>query len=215
MMGAECCVGRRETWLMKGGLMLERYRLHLISSVAGLFSGYLIFHPYTMLVYQLTHPHPSGELHYHWQELSARAFEAFKPMMLPMAMPFVLFAGVIGLLIGVLMDRNKRLYLEKSEKEKRQVAVETLKNLMVTLSHYLLNANMIIGGKVRHCRKVVSDLDVSKSLEAIEEQGRKIDAVIGALRKVTEIKTTGYTSDGSVQMIDIAKEIEDHLGSPG
>ena len=70
---------------------------------------------------------------------------------------------------------------------------------------------MIIGGKVRHCRKGTSSKDILAALEAIEEQGRKIDAVIKSLREVTEIKTTSYTTSEQVRMIDISKEIDDRL----
>ena len=82
---------------------------------------------------------------------------------------------------------------------------------MVTLSHYLLNANMIIGGKVRHCRKMTVDQDKLASLNVIEEQGKKIDAVLKALRNSVEINTSGYTSDGLVAMINISRELEEKL----
>ena len=81
----------------------------------------------------------------------------------------------------------------------------------MTLSHHLLNANMIIGGKVRHSRKVVINEDILTDLTVIEEQGRKIYAVIKSLREAIEIKTADYTTSGEVKMIDIEKEIEDHL----
>jgi hypothetical protein len=48
-------------------------------------------------------------------------------------------------------------------------------------------------------------------LRSVEEQGRKIDAVVRSLRETTEIRVVGYTSDNKVQMIDIAQEIEDRL----
>jgi len=70
---------------------------------------------------------------------------------------------------------------------------------------------MIIGGKVRHCRKAISDQDILAALGVIEEQGRKIDAVVNALRESTEIRIARYTTDDKVQMIDISKEIEDRL----
>jgi hypothetical protein len=82
---------------------------------------------------------------------------------------------------------------------------------MVTLSYYLLNANMIIGGKVRHGRKGTSNQDVLAALEVIEKQGRKIDTVIKSLREVTEIKTISYTTSEQVRMIDISREIDDRL----
>ncbi len=74
---------------------------------------------------------------------------------------------------------------------------------------------MIIGGKVRHCRKVTSDQDILDALKVIEEQGRKIDAVVGSLRKATEIKVAQYTTGGTVKMIDITREIEEQIGKAG
>ena len=45
----------------------------------------------------------------------------------------------------------------------------------------------------------------------IEEQGRKIDKAVRALGKITEIKTADYASDGQIQMIDIAQELDTEL----
>ncbi len=59
-----------------------------------------------------------------------------------MAVDFALFGGIIGLLIGIVMDRKKKLYAVELQNEKKKVALETLKTLMITLSHYLLNANV-------------------------------------------------------------------------
>lgn len=49
--------------------------------------------------------------------------------------------------------------------------------------------------------------EVVSSLAVMEEQAYKIDAVIAALRKVTEIRTADYTSEGHGLMIDVEKEI--------
>ena len=46
-----------------------------------------------------------------------------------------------------MMDRLQKAFKAEYENERKKVALETLKRLMVTLSHYLLNANMIIGVK--------------------------------------------------------------------
>ena len=111
----------------------------------------------------------------------------------------------------MMLDRLQKAFNAEYENERKKVALETLKRLMVTLSHYLLNANMIIGGEARHSRKVEFNKDVLASLEAIMEQARKIDAVIGALKKITEIKTADYTTKGHGLMIDITQEMEQEL----
>ena len=190
---------------------MRRYRVPVILSTVGTLCGYLLLHPYTMLVYTLIHLHQENGLHFHWKDLPSRTLSAFDPMMLPMAVSFALFGGVIGLLAGILVDRKRRLNAAEHENKEKRIALETLREVMVTLSHYLLNANMIIGGRVRHCRKATADQDILAALAVIEEQGRKIDAVISALRDSTEIKVAGYTGDGAVKMIDISREIEERI----
>ncbi len=191
--------------------MSRLHRTSILFTMVGMVAGYLIFHPYAMTVYLATHVHWNGELHLHWKELFSNVSEALGPTMFTMSLPFILFGGVIGLLMGIIVERTRKLEAEKFEHEMEKVALETLKKLMVTLSHYLLNANMIIGGKVRRCRKISSNEEILDSLAVIEENGRKIDAVISALRRVTEVKTADYTAGGRVEMLDIAEEIEAQL----
>ena len=64
---------------------------------------------------------------------------------------------------GICRDITERMEMEKRrlrmvelENENKRVAVETLHQLMVTLSHYLLNADTIIGGMVRRCERLDS-----------------------------------------------------------
>lgn len=191
--------------------MSKVHHTRILFPLLGMLGGYLILHPYTMFAYALMHIHKGQGLHIHFNELRLIAFAAFKPTMAPMAISFVLFGGAIGFLAGTIIDRNRKLLLTEHENEKKKIAIDTMKELMVTLSHHLLNANMIIGGKVRHSRKVVTNEDILTDLTVIEEQGRKIDAVIKSLREAIEIKTADYTTSGEVKMIDIEKEIEDHL----
>lgn len=173
--------------------------------------GYFVFHPYAMLVDSLMHIHKGGDLHIHWKELFGIARTTFEPMMLPMAVAFTLFGSVIGLLIGLVVDKQKKLHVAELENEKRRVAIDTLHRLMVTLSHYLLNANMIIGGRVRRTQKMDLNDEALASLGTIAEQAKKIDAVVAALRNVTEIKTTHYTERDDKLLIDIAREIDEKL----
>jgi len=175
---------------------------------AGIIAGFLILHPYVMLVQRLIGPEASESGKY---GLNGYLQQFFDPVMLPMGIAFAFFGGVVSLLVSRGIDRERKLLVSKHEREKGEIALRTLHNLMVTLSHYLLNANMIIGGKVRHCRKCAVDEDAIESLAVIEEQGRRIDAVLKVLRGAVEINTSGYTSNGLVAMIDISRELEDQL----
>lgn len=183
----------------------------ILMILLGMIGGYLILHPYTMIVYYLVNIHRDKKIEFHWNQFMQKV-ALFDPTMLPMAISFIIFGGLIGLFIAIVIDRRKKLLDSEYEIKKNKIAVEILKELMVTLSHHLLNANMIIGGKVRHCRKYTKNKHISESLDVIEEEGRKIDAVIRSLREVTEIKTADYTTSGTVGMIDIEKEIEERLG---
>lgn len=191
------------------------YRTPLIFSLFGALVGYLFLHPYTMIVYALAHIHQSGKFfpEWHWGEVFNLSLGAFSPVMLPMTVAFLFMGGLAGYLIGVLAGRKKRLEAAERENENKKVALQTLNELMVTLSHYLLNANMIIGGMVHHCQKKKLDNDILASLNTIGEQAARIDAVIGALKKVTEVKTASYTSDGQASLLDISQELEQLLNT--
>ena len=195
--------------------MMRKYRSQIIFTLIGIVAGYLMFHPYTMLVGFLMNNHPgkTGSLYMNERSIFTLIRAAFEPAMLPMAVSFSLFGGITGLLIGIIADRRNRLYAAELENEKKKAALETLNRLMVTLSHYLLNANTVIGGMVRRSRR--DEAAVQASLDIIEEEAKKIDAVIRSLKEITEIRTADYTTSGKDLMIDIVKNIEEHLGKSG
>ncbi len=190
-------------------------RTPIISSLFGAVVGYLFLHPYTMVIYTLAHIHQREKFFsgWHWRELFNSSMGAFNPVMLPMTIAFLFMGGLIGLLVGVLVKRKKRLIAAEHENENKKIALQTLNELMVTLSHYLLNANMIIGGMVRHSKKKELENDTLASLNTIGEHAARIDAVINALKKVTELKTTRYTSNGHSLLLDISQELEQLLNA--
>jgi hypothetical protein len=64
---------------------------------------------------------------------------------------------------------------------------------------------------VRRTKRIESRREVLDSLSVIEDQAKKIDAVILSLQKITELKTCNYTAQGKMLMIDVANEIEEEL----
>lgn len=132
--------------------------------------------------------------------------------MFSMSIAFAFLGSLNGLFIAIIVDKKKRLYAAEAENEKKKVALETLQRLMITLSHYLLNANTVIAGMALRCLKYNSAEDMKDSIDIIEEQAKKIEAIIMTLKKITEIKIADYTSHGKGLMIDITKEIEEQLG---
>lgn len=187
---------------------LKKYYRYSLFAISGAVAGYFVFHPYTMIAHILA---DVGHNELHLKDF----FEAFSKSltveMTFMAFAFAAIGAVIGLLTGALSERKRRLYEAEMETEKRKTAVETLRRLMITLSHHLLNANTVIGGTAHRCRKHTTDAVLIEALDLIREEAAKIDAVIRALKRITEIKTADYTSDGKDLLIDISREIEENL----
>jgi len=192
--------------MMHNGDALREARKTFLLTVIGALAGYLILHPYAMFAYYLTE---TGQGDMHWRDIFLMTLRHMK---LPMAVAFIFFGSLIGFLLARMLDKQKKLHATELANEKHRAALETLQRLMITLSHYLLNANAVIGGMAGRCKKCCSERSVEEYLGIIEDEARKIDAVIKALRTITEIKTSDYTSGGRDLMIDISQEIEKSLG---
>jgi hypothetical protein len=182
--------------------------------VLGGTAGFLLLHPYVMLLASMgaIPGHSSPALAGDW---SLQSILALEYAMLPMAVPLVFFGTAFGLMAGLYLNHAYRLQQLVLEQEKDATALEAVKALTATLSHYLLNANMIIGGQVRHCRRFTPDQEILESLQVVEEQGRIIDAVVGALRELARIVilrgSSGQDTSRQVSMIDLTGELEERL----
>lgn len=122
--------------------------------------------------------------------------------------------------VGICRDVTERMELEKHrmrlvelENERKTIALATLRQLMVTLSHYLLNANTVIGGMARRSMRTPSEAARRAALDTIRKQTAKTEGIIAALNKVTEIRTMEYTRESQTLMMDLKKEIEEALSA--
>jgi predicted transcriptional regulator len=178
-------------------------------ALLGGLAGFLLLHSYVMLLASTGaipwHSSPAASV-----DWSLQSILALERSMIPMAVPFALFGAALGLMAGSYLNRAHRLQQLLLEQEKNATALETVRAFTDTLSHYLLNANMIIGGQVRHCRRYAPGHEVMESLRIIEEQGMIIDAAIGALSELARIVIL-RESPGQVPMIDLARELENRL----
>lgn len=193
-------------------MRLKKHSRYALFAIFGAVAGYFLFHPYTMLAHIFA---ASGHNGLHLKDFQDAFSQSLSMEMTLMALAFAVFGAGVGLLTCALSERKRRLFEAEMENEKRKAAVETLRRLMITLSHHLLNANTVIGGTAQRCRRHTTDAGLIESLDLIREEAAKIDAVIGALKKLTEIKTADYTSEGKDLMIDISKEIDENLAGRG
>ena len=180
-------------------------------TLAGIVAGYLLMHPFAMLAYTLgpqsLHTPMDISIWGHQIHMS------FSADMLAMGGAFTLMGGLTGFCLGAWYLQKERWIAEKIDSQKRQAALETLRELMVTLAHHIRNSNMVIGGFSTHLTKHIADPELQRQLQLIQQASREIEAVIDALQNLTEISTVKYITDGQAKMIDLKKELEARLAA--
>ena len=186
--------------------LTPRMRIVLLS-LAGGSVGYILLHPYTMLVYGLYGHHGAGPEGMDIRRLVEDVPAAFMLDMAPMGLPFALLGALAGLLLGFWLEARSRRF----EMEKRLLAVDTLRQLMVTLAHHLLNAVQGIGGFAALALRKEKDEDKRRPLEIIKQESIKIEAVVKALQSLESVTTERYTKSSETLMIDIRKELRERM----
>jgi signal transduction histidine kinase len=186
--------------------LTQRMRIVLLS-LAGGFVGYLLLHPYTMLVYGLYGHHGPASGGMGLRRLLEDVPAAFRLDMAPMGLTFALLGALTGLLMGLWLEARSRRF----EMEKRLLAVDTLRQLMVTLAHHLLNAVQGIGGFASLALRKEKDEDRRRPLEIIKKESIKIEAVVKALQSLESVTTERYTKSSETLMIDIRKELQERM----
>jgi len=179
--------------------------------LAGAIIGYALMHPFAMLAYILGPQHPHSPLDVSLWGRQVRS--AFSPEMLVMGGAFALMGGAVGLSLGAWQLQRQRLVVELLESQRRLVALETLKSLMVTLAHHIRNANLVIGGFSARLLKSVPQADFHDQLKRILQASWEIEAVIASLQNLTEISTIEYITQGQARMIDLKEELEARLAA--
>ena len=180
-------------------------------TLAGMALGFFVIQPLNVLVYNLA---PQVRLAFHdinfwkrWLEMTTNSTSIF------MGLAFSLLAGITGFWFGSWLYQRDRLAAERMESARRLSALETSKALMVTLAHYIRNANMVIGGFSDHLQRHVSEQRHKDRLQLIHAASREIGAVVDSLQDLVQIRTTEYIASGTAKMIDLQKEIEKRLAA--
>ncbi len=177
-------------------------------TLAGMLVGYLLIHPFAMLANTLGPRYPM-EFSFWGHHLRV----SFGPEMLAMGGAFAFMGGVAGFFFGIWYYQKEKLMTERLESQRRQVALETLQELMVTLAHHIRNANVVIGGFSSRLHKHLADPEAQRQLEMVQQASREIDAVIASLQSLTEVKRTQYVGAWETRMIDLKKELEARLAA--
>ncbi len=190
---------------------MSYYRRILWPTLAGMVVGFFIIQPLNVLVYNLA---PKTRLAFHDVAFWKRLLEmSLSPTSIFMGLAFAVFGGITGFFFGSWLYHRDCLTAEKMNSAWRLAALETLKELMVTLAHHIRNANMVIGGFSDHLARHLSDPQHQEHLRLIHQSSQQIDAVIDSLQSLTEISTTQYIAGDAAIMIDLKKELDERLAA--
>ena len=189
----------------KSKVLMGQARL-LWFTLAGIVMGFLLMHPFAMLAYMLGphHAHEAWDISLWTRQVNA----AFSAEMLVMGLAFSLMGGVAGFGLGAWHLQKERLAQEHLETQRRQAALNAVRELMVTLAHHIRNANLVIGGFSQHLHKHISDPELRRQLELIHRASRDIEEVILALENLSNISHVHYIDGWRTQMIDLKKALE-------
>ena len=180
-------------------------------TLAGMLVGYLLIHPFAMLASTLGPRLPQAPMDFSFWGHHLRV--SFAPEMLAMGGAFAFMGGVAGFFLGIWYYQKEKLMAEKLESQRRQVALETLQELMVTLAHHIRNANVVIGGFSSRMMKNLPEPEVQRQLQLIQRASREIEAVIASLESLSQIDRTTYIGEWETRMIDLKQELEARLAA--
>lgn len=180
-------------------------------TLAGMLVGYLLIHPFAMLASVLGPRLPQVPMDFSFWGHHLRV--SFAPEMLAMGGAFAFMGGVAGFFLGIWFYQKEKLMVERLESLRRQVALETLQALMVTLAHYIRNANQVIGGFSSRMMKHLPDPKVQPQLRLIQQASREIEAVIASLETLSQIDRARYIGAWETKMIDLKQELEARLAA--
>jgi two-component system, sensor histidine kinase and response regulator len=116
-----------------------------------------------------------------------------------------------------LVARVKRKFAIRSglRKEKDQVRLDTMSQVMITIAHHINNAITSLSARA-HITNKNNPEDVQVLVDLTRKQTKKIGGVVESLVEMArnrDLNSTQYIEGGS-QMFDIARRLEDKIGEP-
>jgi hypothetical protein len=162
---------------------------------------------YSVVIFSLFRLVETGELTF-----SAPTFvEDPRAFRIVTSFSFILFDGIIGFIFGKWYHRKQKHIMEQIEHEKKEAAIKTLKELTVSLSHYIINASSIIKGFAQRGNRKANDEVIKQYFLIILEEVDKTIATIRGLEALKEIDSVKYIESGTIMMIDLKEQIEKQI----
>ncbi len=179
-------------------------------ALIGAAAGLLLLHPYVMAVLSLA----PGMHQNHVTPPGLRSFLAliFSPSMLPMTAAFVIFASVMGLLAGMVVERERRLEKFRQERERQKAVMEAVHRLIMVLSHHIINSALAIGAGAKALSRAGSNEERGQALKEIEGRIERIEAVMRTMQEMEFQEVLHGQENGYEGVIRTSRWIEERMG---
>ncbi len=110
--------------------------------------------------------------------------------------------------------KEVRLEQEKEELQRNLIAADTVRQTVVTLSHYINNSLMVLTTGIpmvaqQVYRQLPDDRQIQQIFKSLDESTAKIAAVFRVLYNITEVKSTTYLDD--TQMINLEEALKTEM----
>jgi len=152
----------------------------------------------------------SGQ-HASLREALAMSLDAFSGHMWLMALFYAVFGGLFGYVVGLLFQRGRQLLSVELERQHHEAVRQLIEDIVLTVSHYVRNANSAVGGYTRLAMKSSKDENVSKRLQVVIESSTQIDAVMAALQSIDEKSEREEVGTTHLRMMKIQDQINSYL----
>ena len=156
------------------------WQFKVFPALIGAAIGGLVLHPFAMVVYRtLMVDKPLSS----YAEPFMSAIHSFAPHMWPMTFFNAVLGAFFGLVMGGILKANHQLAKQQLETAEHKAAQETLKDITLTVAHYVRNANSLIGGYTsRLMEKPQPHEEILRQLAIVKNASMKIEAVVAALQ---------------------------------
>lgn len=183
-----------------------------VGVLAGAVIGLLLLHPYVMAVIALI---PGDLPKIAPRTLKGFAVELFSPGMLPMTLAFVLFCSGVGLLIAMVVERERSLAAMRRKQERQQAAIAAANRLIMIFSHHLLNSLMAIGVHAKRLQRSREREVKERSLAEIIKRIGELESIMEVMKSMEFQETLEKGEEGYHSIIEASRWIEERLKAKG
>jgi len=89
--------------------------------------------------------------------------------------------------------------------ERKMIAYNTLKQLTVTVAHYIRNVNTAISAQAQLCEATQDRKTLEKSIAIIKSESAKLEAIVTALLAISDIKLQKYVGSEDEALLDLGE----------